>query len=149
MRTIQTAGLLLLLAPLLHAQDGRQAHHPWNNLSTLRPGQKIQVQTSAEKRSGAFLSFTADSVSIQAKNGVMAIPRTEIKRVRRNSATARMRHALIGAGIGAAAGTAIAVPNINEGYAAYTAVAAAVLTVVGSTVVGAILPAHSTVYEAP
>ena len=138
------AGVLSLT---LHAEDNGK--RSWDNLTSLRPGQKVQVKTNAsESWKGAFLGFTPDSISIHAGSRDVKIQRTDIRTVKRNSAAVRIRHTLIGAGIGAAVGTAIAVPNINEGYAAYGAVAAAVITMVGSTIVGALLPAHSTVYEA-
>ena len=148
MRTAKTviwlAGVLVLT---LHAEDNDKRF--WDNLTSLRPGQKVQIRTkAAENWKGTFVGFTSDSISIHARSRDVEIRRLDVKMVKRNSATVRLRHALIGAGIGGAAGTAIAVPNINEGYAANGAVAAAVSTLVGSTVVGVLLPAHSTVYEA-
>ena len=136
-----------VLALTLHAEDNGK--RSWDNLTALRQGQQVQVKSKAsESWNGTFLGFTPDSISIHARSRDVEIQRANVKTVKRNSTAARIRHTLIGAGIGAAAGAAIAVPNINEGYAAYGAAAAAVITFVGSTVVGALLPAHSTVYEA-
>jgi len=149
MYTIHSLSLLVLLAPILQGADGRQDRQSWDNLVTLRAGQKVQVKTQgAGKWKGTFLAFTADSISIHAKNRDMEIPRGEVQTVKRGSAAVRIRHTLIGAGLGAAAAVAIAVPTISEGYANDQAVTAAVLTMVGATVVGAILPAYSTIYEA-
>lgn len=147
MQAVHTLSLLVLLTPVLHGADGKLDRRSWNNLELLRAGQTVQVKTGDAKWNGTFLALTSDSVLIRTKNGERAIQRNEVRSVKRRSAATRIRHTLIGAGIGAAAGAAIAFPNINEGYAAHTAVAAAVLTLVGSTVVGAILPNYSTVYE--
>jgi hypothetical protein len=149
MYAVHTLSLLVLLAPLLHGADGRRDRQSWDNLAMLHAGQKVQVKTQdTGKWKGTFLSFTPDSISIHAKNRDREIPRGEVQTVKRKSAAVRVRHTLIGAGIGAAAGAGIALPNINQGEAAYNAVGFAGLAMVTATVVGAVLPAYSTVYEA-
>jgi hypothetical protein len=143
--------LLVLLSPFLQAQDDRtpRDRRSWDNLATLHAGQKVQVTTKgARKWKGSFLAVTRDSISIHSENRDIEILRGEVRTVKRKSAAVRIRHALIGVGIGAAVGAAISIPNINEGYAAYGAVAASVLILAGATVVGAVLPAYSKVYEA-
>ena len=151
MHTAKTVTLLLLLASALLGGDGT-ADPPnkrsWNSLTSLRAGQKIQVKTRTTGNwKGTFLAFTPDSISIYAKNSDREIPRSEVLAVKRSSGAVRLRNTLIGAGIGAAAGAGIALPNMNQGDAAYSALGYAALAMVTSTVVGAVLPAYATVYE--
>lgn len=148
MRLCATVSLLLLCSFVVDAAGNGPARQSSDNVATLRTGQKIRVQTTHEGiRKGTFQLFTANSVTIHTKGRDMEIPRGEIRTIKRPSGSVRLRHTQIGAGIGAAVGAAIAIPNINEGYASYVAVAASLLTLAGSTVAGAVLPAYKTVYE--
>ncbi len=134
---------------LTAAAEGQQDKQSWENLATLRTGQKIQVKTrDGGIWKGAYVGFTPGSISLHAKGQDREIPRGDVRVVQRTGGAVRTRHALIGAGIGAGAGAAIVLPNVNQGEIAYPLIAAAPLVMVAGTVVGAVLPAYSTVYEA-
>lgn len=149
---LRSIGLLVLLTSVLEAADSPsspRASQSWDNLATLRAGQKIEVKSKGEEGwKGTFLAFTADSISIRIKKRDMEIHREEVKRIKVKSGVVRLRHTLIGAGVGAGAGAAIAAGTINQGEVAYAGILFAGLAMISGTVVGAVLPANSTVYEA-
>jgi hypothetical protein len=125
----------------------------WTNLSTLRPGQKIQVvEIKSNKHSGSFVSFSETAISYQDDAGEQSVPRQNVRSVKLGASKRRLRNTLIGAGVGAGAGAAIGVGMWeNRGFIGGKGVGALVGAAVGfvaGVVVGAVLPTHHTVYNA-
>jgi hypothetical protein len=126
---------------------------PWENLSTLHAGQKIQIAGMKTKTvSGTFASFSDAAISLQTQRGEQTIQRQDIRNVKLIENTRRVRNALVGAAVGAGAGAGIgAAAWENHGYAGGkgtgAGVSAAIGAVVGATV-GALWPSHKTIYRA-
>ena len=56
---------------------------PWSNLGALHPGDKIRlVEADSKSVSGAFQSFSDNSLSIQNKAGAQTIHRKDIRSVK-------------------------------------------------------------------
>lgn len=127
----------------------------WQNLSTLRAGQKIQViDKNHGKHTGAFLSFDDQSIKLHESAGDKAVPRENVARV--STRAHRVRHAIVGLAIGAAGGAVVGAMGggcsagndcigLTRGQA--SGLGAAIGAVIG-VIVGAVLPAHNTIYRA-
>jgi hypothetical protein len=77
-------------------------------LSTLHAGQKIQVvEMNSKKHSGTFVNFSDTAISFQDTAGEQTIPKQDLRRVKLMENKHRLRNTLIGAGVGAGAGTVI------------------------------------------
>jgi hypothetical protein len=129
----------------------------WANLNTLQAGEKIQVLAmSSKKVSGTFLSVSDAGIAVQEKAGSQTIQRLDIHSVKLLKNKHRLRNTLIvagvGAGVGAVIGAALHKPCPSQSFcldiggAALPAGIGAVLGGLGGTVVGVLLPAHSTIY---
>jgi hypothetical protein len=90
--------LFLTCAIALHAQA-------WDALRGLKPGDNVKVQelTGAEHK-GAFVSMTADAITLRTAKSEASVERTRIRRVQLRSSARRARNFAIGAAIGAVAG---------------------------------------------
>jgi hypothetical protein len=129
-----------------------QSDQSWANLSTLHPGQKIQVvDLNSKKRSGAFVSFSETEISFQDTAGGQTIPRQNVRSVKLGTSKRRMRNTLIAAGVGAGAGAGIGAGTWeNNGFLGGKGVGATVGAAIGfiaGAVVGALLPTHHTIYS--
>jgi hypothetical protein len=133
---------------------GAKPSSNWENLSILRPGEKIQVMDTAQKKhSGRFSSVTNTAIVLHEKRGDETIQRENVARVTAGSHHAR--NALIGAAVGAGAGAGAGaasgqcksgcIGGISRGDV--VGVSAGLGAIVGA-VIGAILPAHNTIYRA-
>jgi outer membrane lipoprotein SlyB len=127
---------------------------PWSNLGALHPGDKIRlVEADSKSVSGAFQSFSDNSLSIQNKAGAQTIDRKDIRSVKLLKNVHRMRNTLIGAGVGAGAGAGIGAAGWEShgflGGKGAGAAVGAVIGTVGGAVVGAVLPSHATIYTMP
>lgn len=114
MRRLLICACALALPCTGWAQSGKSATS-WRNLSTLRAGEKIQVvDTSREKHSGAFVSFSDRSITMKGKHETEMIQRVDVASV---SVTERhtLRKALIGGAIGAGAGAGIGAATCGGG----------------------------------
>lgn len=131
----------------------------WENLDSLRPGQKIQVvDSNSARHSGTFSGVSDDAIRLQSANGEETIQRVSVKRVVLRDNGHRTRNALIGAAIGAGAGAAIGPIGHHQGSSQNPngtlikpGQAAAAGTVIGGVlggVVGALLPSRSPLYQA-
>ncbi len=135
----------------------------WTNLSTLLPGQKIQViETNSKKHSGTFVSFSEAAIVYQDTAGGQTVPRQEVRRVKLMENNHRLRNivvgGLVGAGIGAAIGAGVfhgCTPNPSAQFPNCVGVSiskgegVAILAPVGflaGAVVGVLIPSHHTVY---
>jgi hypothetical protein len=127
----------------------------WTNLSTLHPGQKIEiVEMNSKKHSGTFVSFSEAAILYQDNAGGQTIPRQEIRRVKLMENKHRLRNLLIGGAVGAGVGAGIgaAKPECSGpdclnviGRGAVAAIGATIGAAVGA-VVGALVPSHHTIY---
>jgi hypothetical protein len=128
----------------------------WANLGGLQPGQRIQiVGTNAEKHSGNFVSVSDTAISYRETNGEQSIPKRDVLSVKLMENKHRLRNALIGAAIGAGAGAGIGAASTGRAGNILTDVSrakgagvGALLGLIGGGTVGALLPSHSTVYQA-
>jgi hypothetical protein len=93
--------LLLLSVSTLTAQDSSG----WANLAQLLGGKEIRV-TMADAHSirGEFQSAAADSLVLSTANSSQTLSRATIVRISARGKSHRARNALIGIGVGAAAG---------------------------------------------
>ena len=130
----------------------------WSDLSSLQPGQRIQVvEMTSKKHSGTFVSVSDTAISYRETNGRQSIPKQEVLSVKLMEHKHRLRNTLIvagvGAGVGAGIGAALHKPCsspsfcLDIGGAALPAGVGAVLGGVGGAVVGILLPSHSTIYQ--
>jgi hypothetical protein len=117
--SLMSTGLVVTqaLAPAAFAQTGpvTNAEHAnkgqkcasWEDLRQLKPGEKIQViQKDLKSRTGSFVCFSDDSVSLKAPNGDKNVSRIGVLRVSRHGGK-RLRKALIGAAAAGGAGAEI------------------------------------------
>jgi hypothetical protein len=124
----------------------------WTNLSTLSPGQKIQiVEMNSKKHSGTFVNFSETALSYQDTAGGQTIQKQEVRHVKLLENKHHLRNTLIGAVVGAGAGAGIGAGSWeNRGYVGGKGVGAAVGAGIGfavGAVIGVLLPSHHTVYS--
>jgi hypothetical protein len=124
----------------------------WANLSTLHPGQSIQITDTASKtRSGTFLSISDTAISFSDTSGEKSVQKQDVRSVKLMENKHRLRNTFIGAGVGAGAGAGIVAGSWESGgFLGGKGVGAAVGAVIGGVsgaVVGALLPSHSTIYR--
>lgn len=127
----------------------------WQNLSTLRAGQKIQViDKDHGKHSGVFLSFDDQSIKLHGSAGDTMVPRENVARI--STSAHRIRHAAVGLALGAGAGAVVGAMGggcsagndcIGLTRGQTSGLSAAIGAVIGA-IVGAVLPAHKTIYRA-
>jgi hypothetical protein len=132
----------------------------WESLSTLQPGQKVQVvEMGSKAESGTFLSFSSTAISLQESAGAQVVQRQDVRRIKLMDHSHRLRNTLIGAGVGAGVGAVIgAATNLHPCGTASpctpilsTPESAGIVAVVGfvsGAVVGLLLPSHKTIYSA-
>lgn len=144
--------LTLGLSTALSAQKDKGS---WSDLNRLKSGQGIEVIDSNMKSySGRFVTVTDELLSLQEKGSDVSIKREDVVRVSTSSAPKRGEHALIGLAVGGAVGFGV-------GYAAGSShgflggsdrgIAGLVGIVIGApsgALVGAVIPARTTVYRA-
>lgn len=126
----------------------------WQNLSALRPGQKIQVfDNNGVKHLGALASLNDQGITLQEKTGDHTIARADVREV--GIAGHRARHVVIGLAVGAGGGAALgaAVGGCPSGncIGLTRGESAGIFAVVGAVVgaiIGAVLPTHKTIYRA-
>ena len=138
---------------------GRKAPAAWENLSSLQPGEKIQVVDATQKKhAGTFSSVTNSAIVVHERSGDETIQRENVLRV--TAGNHRVRNAVIGGAVGAGVGAGIGAATYSScapsqsfclntiGRGGTAAIGAVVGTGLGA-VVGAILPAHKTIYRTP
>ena len=146
---------LSVIAGCAHAQDPEQS---WDNLKTLRAGEKIQVVDQKLKSlDGTFVSFSDEAVSLEVKKNVVSVQRDNVLRVSsRERGHSRARNALkgfllggsIGLGIGVAmlASGALDIPT-NEALLAGLVQAPVSFGLPGAAIGAAVSPGHPTIYR--
>ena len=142
----------LLLWPL--AAFGQKPENSWENISGLRPGQKVEVvEMNLKKSVGSFVSVSPETLVIRVGDSEASLPRASVMRVSNRENSRRLRNALIGAavGAGAMAGAGAAAAANDDGYVSQGG-AAAIFGVVGLVAgggIGAAIPSYATIYRAP
>jgi hypothetical protein len=140
--------LLFPLIAIAHADA-----QTWENLKTLRAGERIQVVSQTLKsHDGRFLSSSDEAINFRVGQQEMAFQRADVLRVSSREHMSRTKKTLIGLGIGTGAGLAIGAMagNPDAWFGRYPAMAAGlVIGAAGGTVVGVLLPSKgATVYRA-
>lgn len=149
---------IALLNPALMLASDTSATS-WQNLRQLATGQEIEVtRTNGSSVRGTFISFVDQSISLREKQQELAIPRTDVSRVRLRPAK-RRRYLWIGlavgAGAGAGAGAGIGENLANESGGdfrnlkpAIIGVSAGLGALVGAVIGSVIDGRHTTIYVA-
>jgi hypothetical protein len=132
------------------AQNSRSS---WANLSALQAGQGIQiVQMNSKKHSGSFVSASDTAISYRDAGGEQTIQKPDVRTVKLSKNTHRLRNTLIGGAVGAGVGAAsVAGVWENSGFVGGKGTGAAIGAGLGFLVgaaVGALIPTHSTIYNA-
>jgi hypothetical protein len=92
----------------LWAADPQAINAGWDNLKTLRPGQRIRlVLNDAKSYQGELQSLSDNEITLRRAAGEQTLARQDILRVSRKGKKHRRRNALIGAAVGAGAGLGI------------------------------------------
>jgi hypothetical protein len=127
----------------------------WSALNGLKNGQGIEVIESNMKRhAGEFVTVTDEALMLKESGSDVSIKRENVARVSTSSAPKRGEHAVIGLVVGAAIGAAIgAASSSKHGFLGGSD--KGIVTLVGIAIggpsgalIGAVLPAHTTVYRA-
>jgi len=122
----------------------------WENLNTLRPGEKIQIQDmNSTKVSGTFLNVSDAAISLHEGARQEMVQRPDVRSVTLSKGQHRLRNTLLGAAIGVGAGAAIGAATYQNGFLGrrFQAFGGALFGSVGGTVVGAVWPDHKTIYR--
>ncbi|MGB7023281.1 MAG: hypothetical protein WBD73_05730 [Candidatus Acidiferrales bacterium] len=94
MRNLMLFFCVLALPCVSSAQSSQSS---WENLNTLRPGQKIEVvETNLKKDTGTFAAVSDDAIGINESTGEQSIPRASVMRVTQRQSKHRLRNTLIG-----------------------------------------------------
>ncbi len=125
----------------------------WANLSTLRPGQNIQVvETNSRKHSGTFVNVSDSDIAFNDAAGQKSVQKQDVRSVKLIKSNRRLRNTLIGLGVGAGAGAGIgAAAWESHGFLRGKGTGAAVCAGLGGLtgiIVGVLLPTHQTIYSA-
>jgi len=143
---------VLLLATIAGAQAPEQS---WDNLKTLREGEKIQVvDQKLKSQNGTFVSVSEEAITFQAGKDAVTIQRADVFRVSsRERGRTRGRNALrglaVGAGIGLALGGAMAASHAEDIPLAVELVGLPLeLGGIGAGIGAALPPGHPTIYRA-
>lgn len=139
--------VLCLLASTAAAAD----ESDWNNLSQIRPGEKVQVVRQKMKTvNGSFESFSEDSIVVRQPPADVVIPKDEVVRVTIMSRNKRWRNLAIGAAAGAGTGFLIGQIITRERHDDWQTIAyfCTLIGLGGGTGIGASIHGHPTVYRA-
>jgi hypothetical protein len=139
----------------------------WAMLSGLLPGQNIRViDSSSKKHTGTLVGVSEAAISLQLATGEQSIQRSDVRTVQIMANKRRARNTLvggavggsIGAGVGAIIGVAthkgcapetFCLDFIGTGGSAGIGAATGFLSgVIVGGLIGALVPSHTTVYDA-
>jgi hypothetical protein len=146
---------LVLLLGLPAALGAETQKDSWSNLNGLKSGQGIEVIESHMKRhAGAFVTVTDQVLTLQEGGSDVSLKREDVVRVSTSSAPRRGGHAVIGLIVGGAIGAAAgAASGSKHGFLGGSdrgihALVGLAIAAPGGALIGAGLPAHTTVYRA-
>jgi hypothetical protein len=134
---------------------GQQAGaNSWERLRSLRKGDAIAViQKDFKEHKGEFTGVSDEAISIREGNAEIGIERAKVLRVVNRASSKRLRNALIGAGIGVAAGATtyytLGTYLRNESNPGNIQALMWVAPIAAFGGIGAAIPSHPTVYRAP
>jgi hypothetical protein len=147
--------LLLLVHGIACAAFAQTDRASWANLGGLKPGQRIQVVgMTSNTHSGKFVSVSDTAISYRETNGEQSIAKQDVRSVKLMENKHRLRNALIGGAVGAGAGAGIGAAStgrpgvLTDVSRAKGAGVVAVLGLIAGGILGALLPSHSTIYQA-
>jgi hypothetical protein len=167
MRNIFFLICVLAIHVVALAQKKQPSWESWEALSGLQAGQSIQVvDSSSKKHTGTFLSVSDTAISLRAAVGEQSIQRQDVRTVKLMANQRRAHNTLVGgaiggamgAGVGAIIGAATHKGCTSEefcldfigtgGSAGIGAVAGFLGGVTVGGVIGALVPSHTTIYDA-
>jgi hypothetical protein len=127
---------------------GAEVNSSWETLvTTLKPGRNVVVvQHSGKRAEGKLQTLTGESITVQAGPQSLTIQRDEVFRVR--VAGVRGKRALIGSGLGAAAGVAFGAKLGSRRHGLSAVVFGGLFAGIGAAG-GAAIPTGKPLYEAP
>ena len=120
MKRIKPAFALAVLLGLLGAAPLRAAGPPmsnanWDNLKRLTPGDDVRIVLHDKKSYRAkFQSVADDAIVLRLASGDQTFNRRDVLRISTRGPSRRLRHALIGAAVGAGIGVAAAAGTRRE-----------------------------------
>ncbi len=142
--------LLSILVALCFAIPSMAARKDeWQALDRLRTGDSIEVVAGNGREKGEFVSSSTESLMIRTNAGEKRFERAGVVQVISRSSSRRLSNIVIGAGIGLAIsgvtdgtlGVRLRNEGSNERALIWT------LPVAAGAGVGAVLPAHKTIYK--
>lgn len=144
------AGFLLIVT-ISTTGFGQNNVNSWQNLQQLKAGDTIRVVTlNSPDTTGKYLRSSADEMFLEVNKNERLIKRADVQRVDVKKGHKRLLHALIGAGIGAAAGLAVFSGANSEDAFYGVALPLFPVLVGGGAVTGSLVSAgYSTVYKTP
>src|SRR5690349_1967615 len=102
MSAAQALAAALLVPAILAAQPS-----DWTKVKSLAAGAEVRVEANGTRTQGRLQSTTDESMVVRTKSGDEMIARAQVTLVAEKKRSRRKKHALIGLGIGAAAGGAL------------------------------------------
>jgi len=150
MKKLLVTVLVFTMPPGLWAQNNQT---DWQQLSQLQSGERIRVVDSSHKKhSGAFSSFSDQSIILRAETGEETIPRENILAITHSKRSHRLRNVAVSGLVGAGVGTAVGYGGRPDWCwcktQQYTRVTAA-LGFLADLALGALIPTDQTIYRAP
>ena len=140
---------LRVLAILLVLASRALCQNSWNAVEQLKQDQRLRIFTaSTESVRGRLISATGQGVTLSVKRNAVTWRRDEISRVTAPSGLRRLRNTLIGLGIGAGLGAAVAYAGFGDAPKLAPLMTASVICGAGAAI-GAVVPADRTVYRRP
>ena len=146
--------MLVFLLALPAALGAQKTKDSWSNLNRLKAGQGIEViESNMKSHSGRFVTVTDELLLLQEKGSDVSIKREDIVRVSTGSGPRHGEHAVIGLFVGGAIGIGVgAAAGSSHGFfgGSDRGIAGLVGMVIGApsgALVGAAMPAHTTVYR--
>ena len=143
---------LVLLGGLFPAFGQETAIRRWDNLRSLRQGEKIDVvDQNLKKYRGNFAAFSDAAISLRVGQDRLSVDRESVLRVTSREESKRRRNALLGAAIGVAAGLTTGAIYCHGDCDLARGVAWGYPMIMGAGLgggLGALVPSRPTVYRA-
>ena len=94
---------------MLSITAGAQAQEEsWDNLRSLRAGEKIQVvDQKLKSQTGTFVSVSDEAISLRVNQDEISVQRADVLRVSSSEGMGRGKHTLIGLAVGGVGGLAV------------------------------------------
>jgi len=152
--SIRCVVAVLVFFPAISQTLPAQQRGSWSDLNQIEAGQHIVViETSMKHHDGKFVAATDELVSFKEAGTDVSLKRSDVARVSVSSGKKRGQHVVTGLLIGGAAGAAIGFASgsshgfLGGSSRGLTALAGVIIGVPSGAIVGAVLPAHNTVYR--